>query len=114
PEKRRRDDKLDEFLAVWDLREGWAGDHYDGSQEQTLRQISRHRAIPLSTVENRYRSAFRLIVGRDYSPPLWVRVLGLLKLTEWVDPEALPKLAARRPWRQRQPRPIPETVLQPA
>jgi len=114
PEKRRRDDKLDEYLAVWDLREGWAVDHYDGSQEQTLRQIARQHNLPLSTVANRYRSAFRLIVGRDYSPPLWARVLGFLKLSVWVDPAALPKLAGRRPWRPRQPRLVPETVLQSA
>lgn len=113
-EKRRRDDKLDDYLTVWDLREGWAGDHYDGSREQTLRQIAREQGIPLSTAANRYRSAFRLITGRDYAPDLWARLLGLLKLTEWADPVALPKLAARRPWRQQQPREISETVLQPA
>jgi hypothetical protein len=26
PERRRRDDKLGQYLAAWDLREGWAGD----------------------------------------------------------------------------------------
>jgi hypothetical protein len=113
PEKRRRDDKLDQYLAVWDLREGWAGDGYDGSQEHTLRQIARQLGIPLSTAANRYRSAFRLIIGRDYSPPLWARVLGFLKLSEWVNPEALPKLAGRRPWRDRQPRLVLESVVQP-
>src|SRR5262249_42963004 len=40
PERRRRDDKLAEYLAVWDLREGWRQDHYDSSQEQTLLEIA--------------------------------------------------------------------------
>jgi hypothetical protein len=114
PETRRRDDKLDEYLTVWDLREGWASDHYDSSQEQTLRQIAHERGIPLSTAANRYRSAFRLIMGRDYQPDLWAQLIGFLKLSEWVDPAALPKLAGRRPSRQRQPRAVPETVVQPA
>jgi len=113
PEKRRRDDKLEEYLKVWDMREGWAGDYYDGSQEQTLRQIARQLGIPLSTAANRYCSAFRLIFGRCYSPPLWARVLGFLKLSEWFDPGALPKLAGRRPSRNRQPRLVPESALQP-
>ena len=33
PEHRRRDDKLDEYLAVWDLREGWTNGEYDCSRE---------------------------------------------------------------------------------
>lgn len=111
PERRRRDDKLEEYLAVWDRREGWAGDHYDGSQEQTLRQIARQLTVPISTVANRYRSAFRLITGRDYTPALWARVLGLLKLTEWVDPDYLPRHSGHRPWRSPQRQPVSETVL---
>jgi hypothetical protein len=62
-ERCRRDDKLEEYLAVWDLREGWAGRQYDGSRERTLRQIAGQLGIPLSTAANRYRAAFRLIVG---------------------------------------------------
>jgi DNA-binding Lrp family transcriptional regulator len=111
-ETRRRDDKLEDYLAVWDLREGWAADHYEGDREQSLRSIAQRLAIPLATVANRYRSAFRFIVGRDYSPDLWARALGLIKMSEWLDPEHLPKLASRRPWRHRQPRLVPDTVLQ--
>lgn len=37
-ERRRRDDKLEEYLAVWDLREGWHTDHYDNNQEKTYRR----------------------------------------------------------------------------
>jgi hypothetical protein len=113
PERRRREDKLDDYLAVWDLRESWTGDRYDTAGEQSLREISQHLQIPLSTAANRYRSAFRLIIGRDYSPSLWARVLGFLKVADRLERDQLPRRSLRRPWRDRQPRPVPESVLQP-
>jgi len=113
PERRRRDDKLEEYLNVWDLREGWVADHYDGNVEQTLRQIAQQLRIPLSTIANRYRSAFRLIVGREYSPELWARLLGTLKAYEWLEPDELPRRTLHRPWRNRQQyRPVTEAALQ--
>lgn len=114
-ERRRRDDKLDDYLAAWDLREGWVTDHYDGTREQTLRQIARQQRVPLSTVANRYKAAFRLIVGLDYSPSLWARVIGSCKVGEWVKPEEMPRRSLRRPWNDRQPaRTVPESSLQAA
>jgi hypothetical protein len=111
PERRRRDDKLEKYLAVWDLREGWAGDHYENTQEHTLHEIALQQRLPLGTVANRYRSAFRLIVGRDYTWERWARVLGFLKLADAVDPKDLHRLTARGSPRIRQPRLVPETVL---
>jgi hypothetical protein len=111
-ERRRRDDKLNDYLAVWDLREGWLSDHYDASRARTLREIGQELRVPVSTAANRYRSAFRLIVGREYSPALWARVLGFLKVCDWLDPQELPRRTLRRPWRDRQPREVPESVLQ--
>lgn len=111
-ERRCRDDKLSDYLDVWDLREGWAGDHYDGASEQTMLQIVQELRIPLSTAVNRCRSAFRLIVGRDYAPALWARVLGFLKAREWLGPADLPRRTLRRPWRDRQARLVPKAVLQ--
>jgi hypothetical protein len=108
PETRRRDDKLDEYLSVWDLREGWAGDHYDGGREKTLREAAAQLGISLSTASNRYQSAFRLIVGHDYTPELWVRVFGPLKLSRWATSG---RRAKRRPLQSRCPRPVPETAL---
>jgi hypothetical protein len=112
-ERRRRDDKLDDYLAVWDRREGWVGDHYDLTKELTLREISQQLRIPLPTAANRYRSAFRLIVGREYTPPLWARVIGFLKVTQCLGPDQMPRRALRRPWEDRQPRAVPVTALQP-
>jgi hypothetical protein len=111
-ERRRRDDKLKEYLDIWDRREGWVVDRYDGSKEQTLRAVAQELHIPLSTVANRYRSAFRLIVGHDYTPALWARVIGIIKVDEWLDPDELPRRTLHRPWRERQRRAVPEAALQ--
>jgi hypothetical protein len=111
-ERRRRDDKLDDYLAAWDRREGWVTDHYDCRREQTLREIAQQLYIPLSTAANRYRSAFRQIVGREYTPALWARVVGFIKACEWLGPEGLPRRTLRRPWRDSQPRAVPEAALQ--
>jgi hypothetical protein len=113
PERRRRDDKLEEYLAVWDKREGWVGDHYDVDREQTLRQIAQELTMSLSTVANQYRSAFRLVVGHEYKPERWGRVLGIWKLSDWTGPDKRAKRASRRPWRSRQARPVAESVLRP-
>jgi hypothetical protein len=110
-ERRRREDKLDDYLAAWDLREGWAGDRYDGSREQTLCEIAQRLQVPLSTAANRYRSAFGLIVGRAYTPALWARVIGAIKAYERLGPEGLPRRTLRRPWRSPQPRAVPEAAL---
>jgi hypothetical protein len=110
-ERRRRDDKLDEYLAAWDRREGWATDRYDSSREQTLREIAQDLRVPLSTAANRYRSAFRLIIGREYTPALWAETIGSVKAYQWLDPGALPRRALHRPWRERQPRAVPEAAL---
>jgi hypothetical protein len=110
-ERRRRDDKLDQYLAIWDGREGWVGDRYEVNREQPLRQIAQEFSMALSTVENHYRSAFRLIVGQDYTPERWMRVLGFWKLVDWPEPDNRPKRKSRRPWRTRQARPVAESVL---
>ncbi len=110
-ERRRRDDKLADYLAVWDAREAWQGDRYGSTRELTLQDIARQVKVPLSTAANRYRSAFELIVGRAYSPALWAQVFGVLKLSEWLDPDELPRRTLRRPWRDRRPRVVPEAAL---
>lgn len=113
PERRRRDDKLEDYLAVWDLREGWKKDHYDSNKERTLRQIAAELSIPQSTAANRYRSAFYSIIGKEYSLERWARTLGFLKVCDWVDPNDLPRQTLRRLRTTPQRRPVVESVLQP-
>jgi len=113
PERRRREDKLDEYLAVWDDREGWAGDHYDVARELTLFEVAKRHTIPVATATNRYRSAFRLIVGRDHTPELWARVLGFLKVAEWLAPDELPPRYRRTLGRSQNRVDVPESRVAP-
>src|SRR5262249_50172733 len=83
PEQRRRDDKLAAYLTVWDAREGWTNGEYIGPREQTFRQIAATNREPVSTVIGRYRTAFRYLSGHDYSPELWIRLMGPLKLARF-------------------------------
>ncbi len=112
-EHRRRDDKLAEYLRIWDAREGWVGDRYDVRQEKTLRKIAGELGMPLSTTANQYRSAFRYLTGQKYRPELWARLFGVLKTSELIDPATRPKLALRRPWKSPRKREVPETVVAP-
>lgn len=75
--------KLDDYLRVWDLREGWIGSGYDRSRELTFAKVGRELKISsISTVANRYRSAFEMITGHRFTPELWWRLLGPLKASE--------------------------------
>jgi len=112
-ETRRREDKLEEYLAVWDLREGWAAGAYDGASEKQLHEISEQLQVPLPTVVNRYRAAFKYLTGHDYRPELWIRLFGPLKLSRMSDPNGSSRLTRYRPWRTRSLRPVAESVLLP-
>jgi hypothetical protein len=110
-ETRRREDNLEDYLAVWDLREGWVGDRYDCAREQTLAQIGAALKDPVRTVQNRYRRAFSFIVGHEYTPELWEAVVGRYKWSLLTSGVPLPSVSSRRPRRTKQPRPVPETTL---
>ena len=112
PEQRRREDKLPDYLATWDAREGWADGAYDGSRERKFEEIAQAAGIPISTVIGQYRSAFRYLSGHDYSPELWIRLMGPLKLQRLVEGGAEGFLR-RRPWRSPNLRPVMESVLLP-
>jgi hypothetical protein len=94
PPRRRRDDKYEDYLQVWDLREGWVHDHYEIDREQTFISIAAQLKIPLGTVANRYRSAFELISGHRYSFENWWQLFVMLKLS---NERALAVLRRRRP-----------------
>jgi hypothetical protein len=111
PEQRRREDKFDDYLKIWDLREGWTGAGYDVSREMRLKEIAGELRRSISTVQNRYRSAFRNIVGHDYTPALWLQVVGLPKFHGFFG-SALPRAWRRRLRSERRPRDIPATALE--
>lgn len=112
-ETRRRTDSIEGYLTVWDMREGWHDGDYHGDREQQFNEIAQELQVPVQTVVNRYSSAFRLLTGHDYSPELWIRLFGPLKLSQHLNPAANSRLARRRPWRRRNLRPVAEAVFLP-
>lgn len=110
-EHRRRDDRLPEYLKVWDLREGWEGDHYDIRQEKTLEEIAHELRESFPTITNRYKSAFRYLVGHEYQPALWARVMGAFKASRLLYPDSVSRCSGRRPWKSPGLRVVPETTL---
>jgi hypothetical protein len=77
---RPRPDVLEDYLAVWDLREGWTGDRYDVKRELQFKEVAIRRRLPLQTVVSQYRSAFRLLSGHDYSFLTWLKLFASEKL----------------------------------
>ena len=110
PEKRRRDDKLDEYLTVWDAREGWNGEGYDHHIERSFKEISRQTKKSISTLSNQYESAFKYIIGHDYSPEIWSRTIGIPKMAGRLG-AGLSRNAQRRPMITKRKREIPNSVV---
>lgn len=111
PERRNRDESLPDFLTVWDLREGWTGCAYDRAHFKSLRQIAQETTKPIETIRNRYNSAFRYITGHEYSPELWFRLIGILKISQVFGTDAPHWKSLRRPTHSRRKQDIPITRL---
>jgi hypothetical protein len=107
--------KLDKYLEVWDLREGWNGGAYDRSRELTFAEVGRRLKIKkISTVANRYRSAFQMITGHQFMPELWWRLFGPLKVSRLLgDPAAILSAPIRRHLRSPVRRPVPDSRISP-
>jgi len=109
-EKRDRSDKIETYLEVWDLREGFSEEGaYNIFKEQTLSEIAKVVGSSISTVSNHYRSAFELIIGKPYSPELWWGTMGVFKLNEFNFENTV--ISQLRPRKSRSPRPVPESIL---
>lgn len=111
-EHRRRDDKLGDYLAVWDWREGWKGGAYRGECESKFREMAEGTHQPLSTLISQYRKAFYYLSGHEYTPELWIQLMGPVKFSQYYS-GAEEGLARHRPWRSPSPRPVSESVLLP-
>ncbi|MGM0488162.1 MAG: hypothetical protein ACQESR_15540 [Planctomycetota bacterium] len=72
PDRRRRGDKYDDYLRVWDLREGFCEGAYHGDRELRLAKVSQELGIPKATVQSHHKAAFQLITGHTYDPDLWL------------------------------------------
>jgi hypothetical protein len=108
--------KLADYLEVWDLREGWTGSAYDASAEMTFAGVAqRLRISSISTVANRYKAAFAMITGHDFTPTLWWRLFGPLKYSRFLgDPAAALSAPIRRRFGTPAPRPAPDSRVSPA
>jgi hypothetical protein len=83
PDQRRLPEaQLDEYLQVWDLREGWAAGRYDWSRTMRFQDVAAATSTALGTVKNRYRAAFRYITGQNYSPDMFAALFGPLACQE--------------------------------
>jgi hypothetical protein len=113
-ERRVHTDKVPLYLNVWDRREGWTGSGYEMSRERTFQQIAQELRQPLSTVANRYRSAFELVTGHEFKPDLWWRLMVPLKYRLRCGD---PAQALSAPMRHRlltpSRRPVPDSVISP-
>jgi hypothetical protein len=79
PDQRRISDaQLDEYLEVWDLREGWVEGRYEWKRTKRFQDVATETSTPLGTVKNRYRAAFRYITGVDYTPDMFAALFGPL------------------------------------
>jgi hypothetical protein len=85
---RLRTDKFDQYLEVWDLREGWTHGGYDGHQEVKLAEIASRLSTKVSTVCDHYEAAFQQITGVSYSRENWLTLIGLFKMMGLLGPAA--------------------------
>jgi hypothetical protein len=114
-ERRVHTDKLPLYLDVWDRREGWSGAGYDLSREHSFAAIAAKLRVSLSTVANRYRSAFQMVTGHPFKPELWWRLFGPLKYGElFGDPAAVLSAAVRHRLQTPVRRDVPDSVISPA
>lgn len=81
PETRRRFDNLSDKVEAWDLREGWTNGSYDIERELSFEQIGQTMNSPASTAFDRYREAFYLVTGFDYSFNNWCLAFMTEKLS---------------------------------
>jgi len=107
---RDRSDNFADYLRVWDLREGWSGGVYRSADEKTLRNVAEELGIEPTTASSRYRSAFQLITGHKYSPTMWLRFMGIEKLSRETQ-EVIGCVASKRPTKLRSNRAVPSSVL---
>jgi hypothetical protein len=113
PERRTRISEFEDYLKIWDLREGWRNGKYDTSGEWTLAQIGKELSLSKSTAATAYRAAFKRIIGHEFTHELWIRVMGLIKVPD-RNIGAVAKLQKRYHnfMSSNAPKPIPESMLQ--
>ena len=104
--------KLKDYIDVWDRIEGWNGAGYDTNREETLKQIASSTKRSLSTLHSQFKAAFEAIIGHEFSPSLWWKTMGRMKLDIFSgSPNESIEWSARRRFNQHQDRLVTETTL---
>ena len=75
-EMRVRSEKLNDYLLVWDLREGWEAGAYVSGKAKTLKEVAIELNRPLTTVHSQFKSAFKFITGHDYGFATYLEIFG--------------------------------------
>lgn len=111
-EARVRSEKLQEYLQVWDLREGWTGDNYDRSRERSFPEIAKQLKWSKSTVFSSYRRGFELVTGHRFASDIWQQLFLRLKFSREGAGEHLSRYVRRQLVPQSK-RPVPDSVVSP-
>jgi hypothetical protein len=113
-EKRVHIEKHSKYLEIWDIREGWNSNSYQLSKEKTFAVIAKGLRVSVSTVFKRYKSAFKMVTGQEFTPARWWKLLAPLKYSEiFGDPAAVHSARVRHRLRSASRRPIPDSVVSP-
>lgn len=110
--QRNRIEDYPNYMRVWDMREGWSEGTYHHEREKTFQQIANELNVPISTISNRYRSAYKLITGHNYSPGHWFELFKMLKFSEY-SPDLISKITLLRLRRSPVQRDVPNSALRP-
>jgi hypothetical protein len=108
-DQRDRSEKHEQYLDIWDQREGWYQGFYHRTRERSLKEIAQEKRLPIQTVHSQYKRAFELITGHEYSIDNWLAAFGLLKLSDLFG--EIGTAAKSRPLNPQTRRDIPESVL---
>lgn len=110
---RNRSDKNDDYLQVWDLREGWSKGEYHNDRELMLKEVAKTVGRKPSNVNKQYRMAFQLITGHEYSRPMWLSFMGILKLSKIASGES-GRISRHLPLASSSRRDVPDSVVTPS
>jgi len=109
-EKRDRSGKHQDYLEVWDLREGWNGGKYDFRAEMTLKQIAKNKGKLTPTIQTQYEKAFEIISGHSLSVENWCTLIAPLKVNSLSGGIGL--ATRNRALNSKVRRDVPDSVLQ--
>ncbi len=76
---------LRKYLAAWDAREGWQEGHYDRETPMKLKDVAAQLQLSARNAKYAYQRGFELITGHPFSFANWMRVMGVLQLSELGD-----------------------------